>query len=57
MSDAPFWMTAKRDGYCAECETDIRSGERIVYDAEDFKAYCKVCGEDVIGEDLYKKMN
>ena len=52
MSDAPFWMTSKRDGYCAECEGDIRSGERIVWDSAEFKAYCKVCGEDVIGEDL-----
>ncbi len=49
---APFWMDAKRDGLCAECEGDIRQGDRMVWDAEEFKAYCKVCGEDVIGEDL-----
>lgn len=53
MSDqAPFWMTAKRDGQCHECEGDIRSGERIVYDPTDYVAYCSTCGEDVIGEDL-----
>lgn len=51
----PFWMTAKRDGHCAECEGDIMERDRIVYDPEEFKAYCSVCGVDVIGEDLYKR--
>ena len=55
MSEATFWMTAKRDGFCAECEGDIKTGDRIVYDTAEFKAYCGVCGEDVIGEDLRGK--
>lgn len=50
-----MWMTAKRDGECAECEGDIREGERMVWDTTEFKAYCKDCGEEVEGEDPTKK--
>lgn len=51
--ESPFWMTAKRDGQCAECEGVIQAGERIVYSPEDFKAYCKQggCGEEIFGLD------
>ena len=49
MTDGTFWMTAKRDGECAECEDAILKGERIVWDPEEFKAYCMACGVDVAG--------
>lgn len=46
-----FWMTAKRDGECAECESDIRAGDRIVWDKDAFKAYCADCGVEIAGDD------
>lgn len=46
-----FWMSAKRDGECAECEIELAEGDRIVYDSEAFKAYCSICGEEVAGQD------
>lgn len=49
MSADTFWMTAKRDGECAECEGDIKAGERMAWDAKNFKAYCSDCGEDIVG--------
>ena len=27
-----FWMTAKRDGKCAECEGPIEAGDRMVWE-------------------------
>ena len=49
--DEPFWMTAKRDGHCAECEDDITQGDRMVYDPSHYKAYCSDCGEEIAGDD------
>lgn len=43
-----FRMTANRDGICAECEQDIKEGDRIVYDPRHGKAYCEECGKDII---------
>lgn len=51
---ATFWMNAKKDGRCAECEDDIRQGDRIVWDSDEYKAYCKDCGEEVAGVDPYR---
>lgn len=51
---ATIWMDSKRDGTCAECECDIDSGDRIVWDTVEFKAYCSVCGEEVAGQDPYE---
>ena len=50
-AEIPFWMAAKRDGDCAECEGDIVTGDRMVYDADKRKAYCKECGVELIGDD------
>jgi len=44
-------MNAKYDGECAECEADIAVGDRIVYDPDERKAYCDVCGPEVAGDD------
>jgi hypothetical protein len=46
-----FWMTATRDGICHECEWDIRKGDRMVYDPDEFHAFCTPCGEDLIGKE------
>lgn len=46
--DAPFKMRAKRDGECAECETELLEGEQIVWDPKEFKAYCLECGEELL---------
>lgn len=46
-----FWMNAKRDGECYECEAEIEIGDRIVYDNTLFRAFCSECGEEVAGED------
>jgi hypothetical protein len=46
MSNSAFWMTAKRDGKCAECEGDINQGERMVWDRDARKGYCGTCGPD-----------
>lgn len=45
------WMTSKRDGQCKECENDIPEGTRMVYDPDKYKAYCRTCGEEMIGSD------
>lgn len=46
-----FWMSAKYDGKCAECEDAIAEGDRIVWSVEERKAYCEACGELIAGED------
>jgi len=46
-----FWMSAKYDGECSECESIIAAGDRIVFDKDTRKVYCNSCGEDMIGED------
>lgn len=46
-----FWMTAKLDGKCCDCEEDVEVGQRIVYDPDTRKAYCTSCGVDLIGDD------
>lgn len=46
--NAPFKMTAKRDGECAECLIPHDEGDRIVWDPKEFKAYCLDCGEEVL---------
>jgi hypothetical protein len=51
MKDEPFWMTGNRDGSCAECEDTFNKGDRIVWDPAKFKAYCKGCGSEMIGDD------
>lgn len=51
MSLDRFWMTAKFDSICAECENQIVEGERIVYAPDEYKAYCSTCGIDLVGED------
>jgi hypothetical protein len=49
--DELFWMTAKRNGVCVECAEDIKEGTRMVYNPVHYKAYCKTCGEEMIGPD------
>lgn len=51
MTDVQFWMTGNRDGSCAECEDTFNKGDRIVWDATKYKAYCGRCGEEMIGVD------
>lgn len=46
--DEPHKMRAKRDGECAECETELFEGEEIVWDPREFKAYCLPCGEELL---------
>lgn len=46
-----YWMNAKRDGECYECEIEIEIGDRIVYDNTLFRAFCSTCGEEIAGED------
>ena len=50
---AIFWMTAKRDGNCNECNEDIAAGDRMVWDSELNIAYCadSMCGVAAAGED------
>lgn len=50
-----FWMTAKRDGPCAECSAFIFEGDRMVWDKAAKKAYCADCGEEIAGEDTKAK--
>lgn len=40
-------MISKRDGECEECEDDILEGDMIVWDTQEFKAYCSDCGKDL----------
>ena len=47
----PFWMTAKRDGGCAECSAYIFEGDRMVWDRDGSKAYCAECGAEIAGDD------
>ena len=51
MSKTSFWMTAKRDGKCAECEGPIESGSRMVWSPKEYRGYCGDCGPDVAGPD------
>lgn len=51
MPSSSFWMTAKRDGKCAECEGPIKSGGRMVWEPTRYKGYCTECGADVAGPD------
>jgi predicted SprT family Zn-dependent metalloprotease len=44
-------MTAKYDSQCAECEGRIEKGDRMVYDVEAHKAYCRECGRQLVGEE------
>ena len=46
-----FWMNAKKEGLCKECDGIILEGDRIVWDTTEYKAYCSDCGEEVAGED------
>lgn len=48
-----FWMTAVKDGSCHECGGEITSGDRIVYDPEQYIVLCKdnMCGVAHIGPD------
>lgn len=36
-------MTAKKDGHCAECDDDIITGQRMVWDPIKFDAFCGPC--------------
>lgn len=45
---SPHPMKAKRDGQCAECETELFEGEDIVWDPTNFKAYCAECGDEYL---------
>jgi len=45
---APFEMTATLDGECAECETELFEGDRIIWDPKEHKVYCQSCGEDLL---------
>lgn len=47
----PFWMFARYDGHCHECDADIAVGERIVFDTDTRYVYCSSCGEDIAGDD------
>lgn len=51
MKQNPFWMTAKIEGRCRECESDINLSDRMVYDPELHKAFCDDCGTHLIGDD------
>ena len=46
-----FWMTAKFNSTCVECEGEIQAGKRIVYEPGIKKAYCDTCGPEVAGDD------
>lgn len=45
--DAPRKIVAKFNGHCAECETDLKEGDDIIYDPKTRKAYCTSCGGDL----------
>ena len=34
---------------CAECNQEIEAGERMVWDVTNHKAYCRNCGQMLIG--------
>lgn len=51
MLTTSFWMTAKRDGTCAECEGPINAGDRMVWEPDQRRGYCAGCGTDVKGPD------
>ena len=38
---APRFLNAKYTGVCAETGTEIKVGDRILYDPKDRKTYCK----------------
>jgi predicted RNA-binding Zn-ribbon protein involved in translation (DUF1610 family) len=46
-----FWMTSTRRSFCTECEDEIATGDRIVWDPVDYLAYCTSCGEDILGKE------
>jgi hypothetical protein len=50
VSEPSYWITAKYEGHCAECGQVIEPGDRMVWDAQLRRAYCKDCGEDESGE-------
>lgn len=54
MPDDRFWMTARFDSTCAECDEPIQRGERFVFDKVARKGYCASCGEDLQGPDPLK---
>ncbi len=41
------WVTARRDGECAECSLPITHGDKILWDKHFHKAYCVICGEEI----------
>ena len=53
-----FWMNAKFNSRCAECENDIVEGDRIVFDPDaknpKKKGFCAECGVEVVGPDPQK---
>lgn len=55
MSDG-WWMDAKFDSRCGECNRTIREGDRIVYLPKERTALCSNpdCGPARIGEDPEK---
>ena len=40
-------MKAKRDGKCAECGDFLEEGTTIIWDTQEYKAYCEPCGEEL----------
>ncbi len=46
-----FWMTAKRNGKCVECEGLIEAGKRMVWEPSSRKGFCASCGTDEAGPD------
>lgn len=48
-NDNEFWMNARYDGKCHECEEEIFEGDRIVFNRVTRKIYCKTCGVEAIG--------
>lgn len=41
-----YWIKAKYDGHCKECESDIRAGENALY-TDEREIYCETCGEEI----------
>jgi len=46
-----WWMYAKYDGRCAECNSEIEAGDRIGWVPLQKAALCKECAPEYIGED------
>ena len=44
-----IWIKARYAGSCKECETEIKEGEKVLYEPEFKRAYCRACGIELAG--------